>query len=157
MTTEPIIVYLDDHLAGSATAIQIVEVLRDDTGLGAWSVALLREIEADRGVLTDLRLRIDRTPNPLKDAIGWFAGALGRVKLHQQVSGAVGKLEALEALAVGIQGKLALWRTLQVAPDRRLSGVDFERLRARALAQYDEVEERRLEGARAVLGTTSAI
>jgi hypothetical protein len=79
------------------------------------------------------------------------------VKLHQQVSGAVGKLEALEALAVGIQGKLALWRTLQVAPDRRLSGVDFERLRARALAQYDEVEERRLEVARVVLGTTSAI
>ena len=156
MSTEPIIVYLD-HLAGSATAIQILEVLHDDTGLGAWSLALLKEIETDRRVLTDLRLRIDQTPNPLKDAIGWFAGALGRVKLHQQVSGPVGKLEALEALGVGIQGKLALWKALQVAADSRLSGIDFEQLLARALAQYGEVEARRLEVARAVLGTTSAI
>jgi hypothetical protein len=151
MATEPIIVYLDDHLAGSATAIQILETLRDDTGLGAWSVALLKEIEADRRVLSDLRLRIDQTPNPLKEAIGWLAGALGRVKLHQQVSGPVGKLEALEALAVGIQGKLALWKALEVSADSRLSGVDLEQLRGRALAQYGEVEARRLEVVRAVL------
>ena len=39
------------------------------------------------------------------------------MKLHQQVSGPVGKLEALEALAVGIQGKLALWKALDVAAD----------------------------------------
>jgi hypothetical protein len=77
------------------------------------------------------------------------------VKLHQQVSGPVGKLEALEALAVGIQGKLALWNALHVAVDPRLSGIDFEQLRARALAQYDEVEERRLEIARAVLSKPS--
>jgi hypothetical protein len=151
MATEPIIVYLDDHVAGSATAIQGLEVLRHDTGLGAWSLTLLKEIEADRRVLTDLRLRIDQTPNFLKDAIGWFAGALGRVKLHQQVSGPIGKLEALEALAVGIQGKLALWKALEVAADPRLSGVDFEQLRGRALAQYDEVEARRLEIVRVVL------
>jgi hypothetical protein len=78
------------------------------------------------------------------------------MKLHQQVSGAVGKFEALEALAVGIQGKLALWKALDVAADPRLSGVNFEQLRARALAQYDEVEARRLEIARAVLGKVSA-
>src|SRR4026209_183995 len=129
MAAEPIIVYLDDHLAGSATASQILETLRDDTGLGAWCVALLKEIEADRRVLSDLRLRIDQPPNPLKEAIGWLAGALGRMKLHQQVSGPVGKLEALEALAVGIQGKLALWKALEVSADPRLSGVDFEQLR----------------------------
>jgi hypothetical protein len=157
MSTEPIIAYLDDHLAGSATAIHILETLRDDSVLGVWSSAMLKEIESDRRVLSDVRLRIDQTPNPLKEAIGWLAGALGRVKFHQQISGPLGRLEALEALAIGIQGKLALWKALQVAPDRRLSGVDFEQLRARAVAQYDEVEERRLEVARAVLGTTSAI
>jgi len=112
---------------------------------------LLKEIEADRRVLSDLRLRIDQTPNPLKEAISWLAGALGRVKLHQQVSGPVGKLEALEALVLGIQGKLALWKALEAAADPRLSGVDFEQLRGRALAQYGEVEARRLEVVRAVL------
>jgi hypothetical protein len=34
---------------------------------------------------------------------------------------------------------------LEVAADPRLSGIDFEQLRGRALAQYDEVEARRLE------------
>jgi hypothetical protein len=44
MAGEPIIVYLDDHLAGSATAIQILETLRDDSVLGAWSSAMLKEV-----------------------------------------------------------------------------------------------------------------
>ena len=44
MAAEPIIVYLDDHLAGCATAIQILQVFRDDTELGAWSLALVKEL-----------------------------------------------------------------------------------------------------------------
>jgi hypothetical protein len=156
MAAEPIIVYLDDHLAGSATAIQILETLRDDSVLGAWSSAMLKEVESDRRVLSDLRLRIDQTPNFLKQAIGWLAGTLSRAKLHPQISGPLGRLEALEMLAIGIQGKLALWRALRVAVDPRLTGVDYEHLSARALAQSDEVEGRRLDVARAVLGKTSA-
>jgi hypothetical protein len=60
-------------------------------------------------------------------------------------------LEALEMLAIGIQGKLALWRALQVAGNSRLTGVDYDRLSARARAQFDEVENRRLEAAQVVL------
>ena len=67
------------------------------------------------------------------------------------MSGPVGKLEALEALAVGIQGNHALWKALEVSADPRLSGVDFEQLFGRALAQHGEVEVRRLEVVRAVL------
>jgi hypothetical protein len=156
MGSEPVVVYLDDHLAGAAAAVQILETLRDDTVLGAWALALLGEIEADRRVLRDLRTRIDQTPNPLKEAIGWLAGTLSRVKLHQQISGPLGKLELLETLAIGIQGKLGLWKALQVASDPRLTGTDYERLCARARAQYDQVEQRRIEMARAILGRTSA-
>jgi hypothetical protein len=102
--------------------------------------------------LSDLRLRIDQTPNFLKQAIGWLAGTLSRAKLHPQISGPLGRLEALETLAIGIQGKLALWRALRVAVDPSLTGADYEHLSARALAQSDEVEARRLDVARAVLG-----
>jgi hypothetical protein len=118
--------------------------------------ALLKEIEADRRVLSDLRLRIDQTPNPLKEALGWLAGTLGRVKLHHQISGPVGRLESLETLAIEIQGKLALSQALRVAAHPCLTGVDYEHLCTRALTQFDEVEKRRLAVARAVLGKTSA-
>ena len=61
--------------------------------------------------------------------------------------------EARETLALGILGKRALWRALSiVAPaDLRLSGVDFDALAARAQAQHDRVEERRLQVAATAL------
>jgi hypothetical protein len=46
MATEPIIVYLPDHLAGSATAIRILESFRDNSLLGAWSSAMLGHFTA---------------------------------------------------------------------------------------------------------------
>lgn len=57
--------------------------------------------------------------------------------------------EALEALALGIQGKLSLWRPLAVITqaDYRLGGVDYERLIARAESQHERVEEKRLQAA----------
>jgi hypothetical protein len=56
----------------------------------------------------------------------------------------------LEALSVGIAGKLALWQSLQSVPDidRRLSGIDLEELIERAQRQRTEVEEQRLSAAR---------
>ena len=61
----------------------------------------------------------------------------------------LGTFEALETLALGILGKLALWRALAVvaATDARLRGIDFDSLAARAQAQHARVEERRIEAA----------
>jgi hypothetical protein len=62
--------------------------------------------------------------------------------------------EALEFFALGIHGKLALWRALQItAPfDSRLAGMDFEQLAARAQSQHDKVEQLRRKTARTALG-----
>jgi hypothetical protein len=107
-------------------------------------------VDEDRRVLRNLRARIG-PPSALKRALGWLAGMLSQAKLDQKLSGPLGTLEALEILALGIQGKLALWSALRVAGNSRLTGVDYERLSARARAQFDEVENRRLEAAHAVL------
>jgi hypothetical protein len=72
------------------------------------------------------------------------------------MSGPLGRLEALETLAIGIEGKLRLWKSLRVAVDSRLAGVDYDRLCARARAQFDEVEQRRLQIAHAVFSTSMA-
>jgi hypothetical protein len=156
-TSEPVAVYLDDHLAGSAAAVEILETLGNDTSLGGWATALLSEIEADRRVLRDLRMRVGETPSLLKERLGWLAGTLSRIKLHQKTAGPLGKLEALETLALGIQRKLGLWRALQVGADSGLAGTDYDRLCTRARAQFRQVEERRLEMARAVLSKTSGL
>ena len=59
----------------------------------------------------------------------------------------------VETLALGLLGKLALWRALlEVAPsDARLSGVDFQALAERAEAQHAHVEGQRLALARPAL------
>jgi hypothetical protein len=48
MANEPVTVYLNGHLAGSAAALQILEALQQDSVLGSWASRLHREIEEDR-------------------------------------------------------------------------------------------------------------
>ena len=74
-TSDPVTVYLDDHFAGSGAAVEILETLGSDTSLGRWAAALLSEIEADRRVLRDLRMRVGERPSLLRKG---SAGSSGR-------------------------------------------------------------------------------
>jgi hypothetical protein len=71
---------------------------------------------------------------------------------------ALGTFEALEFLALGIQGKLALWRALGAVAmaDDRLNGIDFGQLAARAEKQHAKVENRRLQFARTAFKSEAA-
>jgi hypothetical protein len=62
----------------------------------------------------------------------------------------------LEGLAVGIEGKRALWLALEAARLRGISGFDFQALAARAESQRSRLEEHRLTAATAALGEPSA-
>jgi hypothetical protein len=89
----------------------------------------------------------------LKAISAWVAEKVSRLKLKRDASDDLGTFEALEFLALGIQGKLALWRALAVVSpgDARLRHMDFDYLAARAETQHSQVEERRIEAARLVL------
>src|ERR1044072_26690 len=100
--------YLEDHLAGAAFAVTLLETLRDDHAnepLGRFAAELLGGLEADRA---------GRRP---------LAG----------LPGPLAPFEATETLALGIQGKLALWRALTIVmpTQPRLRGIDLDRLIAR--------------------------
>jgi hypothetical protein len=60
----------------------------------------------------------------------------------------------LEALALGVRGKLALWGTLELlVPDRpELERFELSHLIARAQRQLDEIEAYRLQAAAEALG-----
>jgi hypothetical protein len=155
---DPLATYLHDHLAGAVVAINLLEALRDQHAgepLGQFAVGLLVEVEADRAALQGLAERVGAGPSGLKEATAWLGEKVSRWKLRRRAAGGLGTFEMLEALALGILGKLALWRALAavVATDARSRGVDFDHLAARAQAQHARVEERRMEAARTALRT----
>jgi hypothetical protein len=155
MSDQSLGVYLRDHLAGAAAAVEILALLREQHAgepLGEFAATLRGEIEADRAILVDLAEHAVGGSSVVKEATAWLSAKVGRIKLGRD--GPLGTLEALETVALGVLGKLALWRALLlVAPgDPRLDGVDFGRLATRAESQHEQLEERRLEAARVALG-----
>lgn len=148
--SNPLGTYINDHLAGSAYAIDLVEFLRDTyegQELGQFAAWLLVEIKADREVLEGLRERAGGGSSKAKELTTWIGEKVGRLKLGHTANDRLGLFEALEFLEIGIHGKLELWRAFAVvAPaNPRLSGVDFEHLANRAEKQRAEVESRRLQ------------
>ncbi len=157
--SDPLATYLEDHLAGATYAIDLLGALRDrhaGESLGQFSAAMLVEVEADTAILKDLAERIGSTHSGLKAASGWIAEKVSRLKLKHDGAHGLGTFQALEFLAVGIQGKLALWRALsEVSPgDPRLQHLDLDHLAERAEIQHSRMEERRLEAARIALRPT---
>ena len=156
MSNDPLAIYLQDHLAGAALAIELLETLRDQhegESVGALAAQLVAEVEADRGVLDALARRVAEGSSLLKDATGWLGAKISQLKLGRQAAGTLGTFQAFETLALGILGKVALWEALmEVAPsDARLSGLDFQALAQRAQAQHARVERQRLALARTAL------
>ena len=157
MSDEALSAYLNDHLAGSVGATEMVErAIRENAGnlLARRLEEVLKEIRRDQAVLEDLIQMIGSTENRLKKAGAWLAEKAGRVKLGgSDEPGALARLETLEALVMGIHGKRSLWRALRVVGDRHvvLRGLDLDLLERRAVEQHDRVDEWRLEAAREVL------
>ncbi|HET9006692.1 MAG TPA: hypothetical protein VFQ04_08245, partial [Actinomycetes bacterium] len=113
-------VYLNDHLAGSAAGIELAEKLRDNnqgTELGNTMAALHRDIEQDRATLEELMARLEVERHPVKEAAGWLLERLSRLRLNPAITGSADltRLLETEALSLGIEGKLAMWRVLKEA------------------------------------------
>jgi hypothetical protein len=151
----PLAIYLHDHLAGATFALDLLEAMRDKRPSDLppeFAAVMHKEIAADRAVLQDLADRIGAGSSPLKEMTAWLSEKVSRFKLARDPRG-LGTFEALEFLAMGVLGKLALWKALAVvaSDDSRLEGLDFAKLIARAADQHARFEERRLETAKIAL------
>jgi hypothetical protein len=147
--SDPLATYLNDHRAGAAGAIELLEAVAErqrGRKLGWFAAELLIDVREDRDVLERLAKPFG-TPSVLKEAAGWLAGKLSRLKMPGDDEDDLRTFEALEAVVVGIGGKKALWDALAIiAPsDARLQGFDFMQLARRAQGQMDRVNGRRLE------------
>jgi hypothetical protein len=154
--SEPLVTYLNDHLGGAQIAVQLLEAMRDqndDQEFRQFASVLLPEIQADDQMLRHIVETIGSGPSGIKQLGGWLSEKAARLKLGHTGSKDFELFESLELLALGVQGKLSLWKALRTAAtqDVRLLAYDFESLIVRAQRQFDEVEGQRLKLAQSVL------
>jgi len=156
MSKEHLSTYLNDHLAGSNIAIEILDHLIDETSeLSPALNALKTEIAEDREQLKALMASQQIEESRVRKAGSWFAEQVAEMKLEvdDDENGPLRRLERLEALEIGIDGKIALWRALDVAAKSNsdLRRLDYVRLRQRGEDQRARVESMRLNAASAAL------
>jgi hypothetical protein len=150
--------YLNDHLAGSVVAVELMENLESayaGTPVAEFIAKLLADVEADRVELKALMDRLAISESRTRKASAWLTEKFTELKLRLDDSsrGDLRLLESLEALSLGIEGKKALWLALAAAAEvsPRLRIADYERLKQRAGEQRSRVEARRLEVAKTAL------
>jgi hypothetical protein len=156
MSKEHLATYLNDHLAGSNLALETIDHLtKENPDLLPSLTALKTDIYEDRHQLTTLMERLNISESRIRKAGSWILESVAEVKLDvdDDANGPLRRLERLEALAIGIDGKIALWRALEAATGtiKALNGMDYERLVLRGQDQRARVEALRLQAARASL------
>jgi hypothetical protein len=153
-------IYLNDHLAGATLGLELVRrAARENAGslVGTFlEEELLPEIVQDRETLQRLMRQLGVASARPKIAAAWVAEKLGRLKLNGSLRqySPLSRLLELEGLAVGIEGKRALWLALDAssAVDASAAGFDFPALAERAASQRSRLEKHRLAAASDALG-----
>ena len=155
-----LIIYLNDHLAGSVAALELLDHLIETyqgKPLERFFKGLRNEIDADQGELQDLIERLGEKESLVRKAGFWMAEKLSRVKIRLSDSeeNRMGLFHALEGLVLGITGKQSLWTALAAAADTvpELRELDYVRLEKRAAEQSDRVDAKRLEIARKIFSS----
>lgn len=150
--------YLNDHLAGSVAAIELIDDLvngSDDASLTQFLADLKRDIDSDQKVLEKLIDRIGEDESVVRKTAAWVSEKAARLKfkIAGDDFGGLGLVQALEMLALGIRGKELLWRSLATSNWPPLRVVDLAKLEQRAVEQQTRVEEKRLEAVKATFGS----
>jgi uncharacterized tellurite resistance protein B-like protein len=160
MSKEHLSTYLNDHLAGSVAALEILDhLIQEANDLSPFFTKLKADIEVDRQELVGLMNRLHISQSRIRKAGVWLVEQIAEAKfgMDDGDSGMLRRLERLEALSLGIDGKLALWHSLRAASalDAQLTGPDYEGLIQRARDQRESVEALRIEAATVALPTAA--
>lgn len=159
MTSSELGTYLNDHLAGAATGVELAKKISEEHAgaqYGSSLAELAQDIDQDRATLAELMERLNISRSAVKQAGGWVSEKLTRVKFSDRLIGSADLkwLMEFEMLALGVEGKLSLWRSLRQVRDRHpeLAATDLDTLVQRAESQWARLEELRLDAASKALG-----
>ena len=142
---QALIAYLRDHLSGSDVATRVVHRLASaHRSTEEWPLfrRLSHELEAERSVVRSLLTRLGASERSMKRAASYASAAVLSVTSGGE-PGDLSLLRTLEALAVGVQGKRCLWRTLQSLPTMPspAGALSFADLEDMAVRQWEAIEE----------------
>ncbi|MEO8295154.1 MAG: hypothetical protein ABI613_06520 [Gemmatimonadota bacterium] len=155
-----LIEYLNNHLAGSVGAIEVIEHgIQNSQGspIEILYADLLPRILADQESLKELIDQLGGKQSAPRKVVAWIGETISRVTRSPGASESnevtLSQFQEIEMLALGILGKKHLWSALAVLAktDARLQTLDYEMLTGRALEQHANVEEFRLSIANAAL------
>ena len=141
--------YLNDHLAGSVAALELLEHwahLHEGKPLGVFFSEMEAEIQKDQDTLRDVMRSLGIEESSVRKAGAWAAekAARARLMIAGDEPGSLGLVLTLEGLITGVTGKRLMWRALAVAKLPQLNGYNFDELQHRAERQIEEIEQRRI-------------
>jgi hypothetical protein len=142
-------IYLNDHLAAAVAVVQLARrAARQNRGseYGDALERLAAEIDEDRHALQRLMKQLGVRGDPVKLLASVAGEKLGRFKLNGELTrySPLSRLEELEVLGLGVEGNLALWRTLRANVEVE---ADLDDLIQRATAQRRRLERLRVKAA----------
>ena len=154
MNDDLLATYLNEHLAGSVVAIELLGRLTDNAGADTTRkqemIELHKEIEADQDLLKKLLESRSSSQSTVKKAGAWVIEKVTRAKLHlaESKDAGLGEVEAFEVLSLGIAGKKGLWEVLQhVLPESEFPGNPWADLIQNADKQRAQAERWRINAA----------
>ena len=145
--------YLNDHLAGSISALELIahwaEVHKGEP-LGRFFVETEREIKADQDTLRTVMRTLGVEESKVRQAGAWAAEKVGRARLIMagDEPGSLGLVLTLEGLIMGVTGKKLMWVSLAAAKLPPLNSYNFEQLQRRAAQQVERIEAERISAVR---------
>jgi hypothetical protein len=155
-------IYLKDHLAGSEAGLEILEHIESAHGVGRIADITTRirgEIEGERKVLARLLAQLDASTSVPRRVAGWMSEKALELKLiaDDPGNGALRLFEAVEAIKLGVHGKLGLWKALEANAEQipALATVDYGVLIKQAEEQETLLEILRLEASRAAFAESA--
>ena len=149
-------IYLNDHLAGSVVGIAVAKrSLGSNRGtpLGNWLEDFLSQVEDDQRWLMQAMRRLGVRRTRWKVTGASVAERVGRLKLNGRITSysPLSRVEELEGLLIGVEGKRAVLASLREIGDERLAGLDIDGRIRRAERQQVDLERFRLLAVRRAL------
>jgi hypothetical protein len=153
-STNGLATYLNDHFAGAVAGSELANKISNeyaDTSYGLFLTELARDIAQDKATLEELMERLGIERSPVRQVASWIGEKLSRMKLSEAMTGDqdLKRLLEFEALSLGIEGKLSMWRALISVSHSHveLAATDLAMLAKRAESQRSKLEDHRLQSA----------